>query len=475
MDLSQLPTFWPFLVGLLTLAAALLAGGHAVLFKRDVRAAIAWVVVISFLPLVGAIFYLLFGINRIRRRARALRGLPKRDVALPLQPSSRSQESTLEALEHFLDRTVPRRLVDGNSVELLENGDIAYPAMLEAIDRAEKTVAFCTYIFDSDRAGRLFHRSLKRAVDRGVEVRVLIDAAGNRYSWPSMARLLRKDGIATARHLPATFPRLMPFLNLRNHRKLLVVDGSLAYTGGMNIREGNLLELQSKHPVQDVHFELRGPIVHQLQDVFADDWAFTTGERLEGRAWFPELDRQGTVRSRAVADGPDEDLGRLRWARLAALACARERVRIVTPYFLPTADFIAAMTTAARRGVEVEIVMPSENNLPLVQWASTALLWQVLEGGCKIWQTASPFDHSKIVVVDGIWSLIGSANWDPRSFRLNFELDVECHGEELAGELDTVIDRKLVNARRITLEDVDARALPIRLRDGLARLLVPFL
>lgn len=479
MDFSYPSTFWPLVVGLLTLTVALFAAGHAVLFKRDVRAAIAWVVVISFLPLIGAVFYLIFGINRIRRRARSLRGLAKRDIAPPLQPSFRSDGcgdgDTLDALEHFLDHTVPRRLLDGNSVELLENGDIAYPAMIDAIDRAEATLAMSTYIFDNDSAGRLFRHALKRAVDRGVEVRVIIDAAGNRYSWPSMARLLQRDGIPTARFLPPLFPGRMPFLNLRNHRKLLVVDGHVAFTGGMNIREGNLLESGSQQPVRDLHFELHGPIVHQLQDVFADDWAFSKAERLEGSHWFPELQSCGQVRARAVADGPDEDLGRLRWARLAALACSRKRVRIVTPYFLPMAGFVAALTTAARRGVEVEIVLPADNNLAVVQWASTALLWQVLEGGCKVWLTEPPFDHTKLVVVDGVWSLIGSANWDPRSFRLNFELDVECHDRALAGKLDVLIDRKIAHAHRVTLEEVDSRALPIRLRDGLARLFVPFL
>jgi cardiolipin synthase len=216
-------------------------------------------------------------------------------------------------------------------------------------------------------------------------------------------------------------------------------------------------------------------VVTQLQEVFADDWLFTTGESLRGEAWFPPSTRAGSVLARGVTDGPDEDFEKLRWTLLGALSIARYSVRIVTPYFLPDPALISALNLAALRGVAVDIVLPARNNLSFVHWASRAMWWQVLEHGCRIWLTPPPFDHSKLMLVDGCWVLLGSANWDPRSLRLNFEFNLECYDAELAQQLEALVASKLKAARPVTLAEVDGRPLPARLRDGLARLLTPYL
>jgi cardiolipin synthase len=216
-------------------------------------------------------------------------------------------------------------------------------------------------------------------------------------------------------------------------------------------------------------------VVAQLQEVFADDWLFTTGEILGGTDWFPELTTAGAVAARGIADGPDEDLDKLRWVLLGALSAARFSVLIQTPYFLPDPALISALNLAAMRGARVDIVLPERSNLPFVQWASRAHWWQVLEHGCRIWLTPGPFDHSKLMVVDGGWTLLGSANWDPRSLRLNFEFNVECYDARLAGRVTGMVREKLEASREVTLCEVDGRGLPARLRDGLARLLTPYL
>jgi cardiolipin synthase A/B len=264
-------------------------------------------------------------------------------------------------------------------------------------------------------------------------------------------------------------------LNLRTHRKILVADGRVGFTGGMNIRVGHWRCRQPKHPVQDIQFRVEGPVVAQLQEAFADDWLFTTREVLQGESWFPGLDPVGPVLARGIPDGPDEDLDKLRWALLGALSAARTSVLIQTPYFLPDTSLISALNLAALRGARVDIVLPDRNNLPFVHWASRAHWWQVLEHGCRIWLAPPPFDHSKLMVVDNGWSLVGSANWDPRSLRLNFEFNLECYDTALAERLTTVVHQKLKDAREVTLRDVDSRSLPARLRDGIARLLTPYL
>jgi cardiolipin synthase len=306
-------------------------------------------------------------------------------------------------------------------------------------------------------------------------VRVLVDDIGLNYSFPTVQRPLEHGGVTVGRFLPRLVPGYFAYANLRNHRKILVVDGQIGFTGGMNIREGHHVGREARHPAQDLHFRIDGPVVAHMRSVFADDWHFSTREFLDGDLWFPKLEERGTVLARGVTSGPDDDFEKVRMMYLGALTCARRSVRIVTPYFLPDNGLIGALNVAAMRGVEVDIILPQKNNLRFVQWAMTAQLWQVLEHGCRVWTTPPPFDHTKLMLVDGVWTSLGSANWDPRSLRLNFEFNVECYDEQLAGTLEALVKSKLDQAQSVTLEDVDGRSLPVKLRDGVARLFTPYL
>jgi len=477
--LDQLSRFWPHLAAGFDFLAALLASIHALLHKRDSRAATLWIGVIWLLPLFGPILYLALGVNRIRRRAVSLgvHNTFTRPIPTNLGEPQNEGAEHLKMLARAVSRVVKRPLTAGNKIQPLVNGDQAFPAMLAAIESAKKSVSLSSYIFDNDASGKQFVAALARAVQRGVSVRVLIDAAGTRYSWPPVTWKLRLAGIPFAKFLPASVftPWRVATLNLRNHRKSLVVDGQVAFTGGMNIRHGNVLADQPKSPVQDLHFRVGGPVVAQLQEAFANDWAFTTKETLDGEIWFPEAKESGDVIARVITDGPDADYDKLRWTLLAALAEAQTAVKILTPYFLPDNALVTALNLAALRGVRVDIILPARNNLPYVHWASRALWWQVLERGCHIWLTPPPFDHSKLMIVDGHWVLLGSANWDARSLRLNFELNVECYGPGFAQEMEKVIGKKTCAAREVTLAEADGRSLPAKLRDAIARLFSPYL
>ena len=484
---------WPHVLAWSIIAINVAASAHAILVKRDNRSTIGWVGLIWLSPVFGAIAYAVLGVNRIRSRASRLRAGTRTVThelagAVPsptrLADAIGPDHAPLRSLQTLVGQVTDRPLVDGNAIEPLAGGDEAYPRMLAAIDAATRSVALASYIFDNDPTGRIFADALARAVKRGVDVRVLIDGIGSTYTFPSIVGVLAGKGVRAERFLPTSVPVYFPYANLRNHRKIMVVDGRIGFTGGLNIRDGCWLAHQPAHPVRDMHFELRGPVVTQLLEVFVEDWEFATGEQLVDPAasglregpWAPDLAFAGTALARGVRYGPDDpDIGRIKLVLVGALAAAQKTVRIMTPYFLPDDAICQALDVAAMRGVQVDIVLPDQNNLALVSWASTAMLWQVLGRGCNVWMSPPPFDHTKLVVVDAAWALFGSGNWDDRSMRLNFEFNVETYDRTLAETLDRKIAAVIARSRPKTLAEVDARSLPIRLRDGVARLFSPYL
>jgi cardiolipin synthase A/B len=448
-------------------AAAVAASGHAILYKRDVRAAIGWTGFVWLVPFFGPLFYLLFGVNRIRRKAAAMR----RGVRRKPQPAV-CGEAPQPSFARVGDRVLGTPMTAGNRVDIQTSGAIAFDRLLEHIDAARESISLAMYIFEVDATGRRVLDALARAAGRGLEVRVLVDAVGGRSGGRAAVAELNARGAPAALFLPPRFPG-MRTLNLRNHRKLVVIDGRVAFTGGMNIADGYAIAPPAA-PIHDTAFRIEGPIVRDLQEVFASDWMFTTGESLDGTRWFPVLEPAGEVTARVLADGPDEDFELSRWVILGAIAAARQRIRIVTPYFVPDATFVTALNVAALRGIDVQILIPEVLDHAVVKWASNALLWQVLEKGCRIFFTPLPFDHSKVFTVDSTWSFFGSSNWDARSIRLNFELNIEVFNATLTLALDALIEARFATAREVTLAEVDARPVPIRLRDGLARLLSPY-
>jgi cardiolipin synthase len=330
-----------------------------------------------------------------------------------------------------------------------------------------------SYIFRADHIGCEFVEALVEARGRGIAVRVLLDGIGSGYFYaPAYARL-RRAGVPVAQFMHSPLPWRMPFINLRTHKKILCVDGKLGFTGGLNIGDENVLAAEPREKVRDTHFAVKGPVVAQLVDAFAEDWLFATGEALEGEAWFPPLRSAGDVSARVVTSGPDEDLEKIEFLALQAVACANTTIGIMTPYFLPDERMITALALAAMRGVAVDIVVPARSNHRIMDWAMRAQIGPLLEAGCRIWRNPPPFEHSKLMTIDGAWSLVGSANWDMRSFRLNFELNMALSSTAMAERLDALMAEK--RSDRVTGQDLDRRMLPVRLRDAGARLLLPYL
>lgn len=460
-----------------TIAAFVVSSGLSlhVLHRRRQGQAVAWLALIWMSPLVGWFSYLLFGVNRVQRKALRIAdrvpaavGPPLDDLHVP------DDQEHFERLARANTAITGRPVLGGNSFEPLRNGDEAYPAMLEAIRGAERSITLLTYILDCDAAGSAFITALIEARERGVEVRVLIDGIGARRAWRGLRRLQRSS-VPVATFLWSWVPWKMALLNLRNHRKLLVVDGAHAFTGGLNIREAYVHE-GSKGPYAcDLHFEVRGPVVRELQRQFALDWAFETDETLEGPLWFPELEPAGSSLARVLPHGPDEDIGTIVRVLFQAVMAAEQEVLVICPYFLPDEALTAALEAAAQRGVDVKIVLPETNEPALMNPVTVEDLGPSLKHGVRLGFKPGPFEHTKLTVVDRTWVLLGSSNWDPRSLRLNFELNVEVYDPDLAARTLARLDDVLDDVRWLKPEDVDARSWPIAVSARVVRLLKPYL
>jgi cardiolipin synthase len=445
---------------------------HALIYKRDPRAATGWVAVCIFAPFFGPLAYYLLGINRVRARAQTIRrarfavGYERGAPALHPGDVGHGLRSIGAKITGF-------ELRPGNRVGVLFNGDHAYPAMLRAIDEAEHRVLLATYIFRQDRIGTAFVDAFARAASRNVKVGVLVDGVGELYSWPRASAALRERSIEVARFLP---PKLLPpsiHLNLRNHRKVLLTDSHTAFVGGMNISDMNVRNDESPRLVSDVHFRLTGPIVADIERMMCADWCFATGNVLQPLAVAAVA--AGGAQCRLITDGPDEALDSLALLIQAVIGAATTQIDIVTPYFVPSRELIGALQTAALRGVRVRIVLPGENNLFYVHWANRNMLAELLFWGVEIYYQPAPFCHSKLLLVDLDYSLVGSANLDPRSLRLNFELGVEIWSHTLAATLRSYVDSTAAESQRVTLAELDERSLPIRIRDSAAALLSPYI
>lgn len=466
-----------FLVAWLVLGCV--SAVHAIMYKRDPKSAGIWIFFSFVFPLVGPWLYWVIGINRterraIRRRKRWFhRGLPAHSAAL--SEVDRSSIGHLQPLRTMTDRVTRMPLVPGNLIEPLHNGEEAYPAMLKAIEKAERTVTLESYIFDWDDTGWKFVEAVRVAATRGVHVHVLIDGLGAVGSYSRMGRRLIKSGAKVAAFFPLRLPLGRMRINLRNHRKILVVDGETGFTGGINISQRHMMRSKSDDRVEDLHFRIEGPVVAEMQQAFVEDWLLATGEELSGSDYFPPHGIKGPALARGIIGGPDEDFEKIHWMLLAVFAAAERSVRIATPYFVPTPALIAGMIMAALRGVEITLILPSTSDIRFMPWLADAYLEQFLEHGVHVFRRPPPFVHSKLLIVDERWIWLGSANFDPRSFRLNFEFNIEAYDVDLASRLAKWMDGILERSTEVTLASIRRRGPFRRFRDGLVKLFSPYL
>ena len=472
------------------IALAFVVSLHILLHKHRPVSAVLWLAAVWAVPGVGALAYGAFGVDRVRRHAseravvqRVLYHGPDQLLAVEWSGSRAEDPLVGHPAEHILRSTDPavreHRVLPGNRADLLVDGDEFYPALFGAVEEAESSINLQTYIFGIDHTGRRLRDLLIRRASEGVQVRVLYDRFGSTFAHVTgFFRLARKSGVSVG-SISQAHPLKGRFqINLRNHRKLVVIDGRSGFLGGMNIDDRNLTAPERVGPDRDYHVRLEGPAVTDMQDAFVADWYFATREDPEAfrsDAFYPALAPVGDGLVQIVPGAPERGGRGLAHAYFAALVSARESVDIVTAYFVPEETILEALRYAAFRGVRVRLVLPARSNHWYTSYAARSLYEPLLQSGVRIFEREPPFMHAKALVVDGVYAMMGSANLDYRSLQLNYELNVEIADPPFLARLIEQLESEIAVSREVTIEGHGARPVVRRLTENLCFLFQPML
>ncbi len=475
---------------------SLLSLGHCLLFpvciaillrhQRNPATAVAWLMTVIFIPYIGALLFVVFGVNRVRRRRRLRRRQDATSRALatldtdrhrnPLDPDLSQLGSIPRRITELTHRLTAIRCTSGNSVEVIAESKNAFQAIEDAIRRAKHVIAVQYYIYRPDTVGTRIRDLLIERAQHGVKVRFLYDGIG---SWALNKRFLKpmvEAGIHVApfqagRHFVDRWS-----INLRNHRKIVIVDDAVAFTGGLNIGD----EYLGKNPRwgywRDTHLRLRGPIVQQLLQVFQEDWYYSVGEHFEPLQIEMDPDNMpGQVLAQLIADGPHLHLRPLQMVQLSAILDAEESVTISTGYFVPPEALQQALCTAAARGVRVRILVAGPSTYWYTLWSGRSYYLSLLRAGAEIYEYMGGLFHAKVLTIDHCWSLVGTPNFDFRSLELNFEVAVAFYSRTIARQLDEQFEEDLKKSVRIDLEEWRNRPLLRVMGENFCRLFAPLL
>ena len=482
--------------GFMHLAACVLVAWHCLSRPREPRSTLLWLLLTWFLPALGALSYLVLGRNRVPEKgwlkqhsdqSFSLTRISRERDTQPLE-YWRSIRAALHTSPHIaanqLNETFNRitpdhMLLGGNSVDMLPGGKESLDIMLEAISNAKHHIHMQSYIIGNDEVGRKLLKVLRTKAEQGITVRLLYDSFGSFHA--RLGGLLRAHsrvpnlnitGFSQANPLKRLFQ-----LNLRNHRKILVIDGETGFTGGMNF---SAAYMPTKHraALDDYHFKIRGAAVLELQYTFLRDWFFMSDEKavtLLIPEHFPLNETAGNVAMRVLNSGPTAEREVLTDAFFAAISGARQQILLVTPYFVPPPGLRRALRAAALRGVDVKIILPAENNHPAVFFAARSAYEELLLTGVRIFERNPPFTHAKGLIIDSQVAIFGSANFDERSLNLNYETVMAAFDYDFAARMKEVILADIANAKEVNLAFWRSRPAGVRLLENFFNLMSPVL
>lgn len=449
--------------------------------RKQPVSTLAWITAIVTLPFLGSALFLLVGINRVERRA-ALKLASRLQIGRVVPGLARFQllpgevlEPQVQRLQRLADRVSTTKCCFGNAVELLTNTNRTLGLIEQAVKSAQESIHLEYYIFQPDKTGYRLRDLLIAKAGEGVKVRFLFDGVGSIFLGRKFLRPMVDAGITVASALPGASFRERWSINLRNHRKIVIVDGTIGFTGGMNIGDEYIGRNRSLGYWRDTHLRLHGPVVLQLQQVFAEDWFFATGEQPSGVEWYPPTRQAGDQIAQVVAGGPDGEVDVFHSLFFAAINEASDRITLATSYFIPTPALVTALETAAHRGVRVRLMVPRYGDHQWMVVAGRGYYESLFESGVEIYEYGRGPLHSKTLTIDGLWSFVGTPNFDTRSLLLNFEVGVALYEPKLAAQLEEQFADDLEHAQRVVPAEFRRRPRLYKLAEQVLKLFSPIL
>lgn len=473
--------YWLFLLYVVLIISVM------ILERRKTSTTIAWLLILVTLPYVGFVFYLFFGRDVSRRKVFRVKENEKKEIRRLAGRQLQSLDtggltfhdvvsSEYQGLIRMNLKQSNAIFSQDNTVEIITDGKVKFDRLFESIRQARHHIHLEYYIFRNDALGHRLLELLEEKARDGVQVRILIDGVGNKFP-SSRLEEARASGVEVAIFFPnRILPYLELLLNHRNHRKIVVIDGEHAYIGGFNIGEEYLGANSRMGYWRDTHLRVTGSAVFDIQSRFILDWRVSSGRDISGdSAFFPETPGTGQVAMQLVASGPENSLEQIKYGFIEMINQASESVDIQTPYFVPDDSLLEAVKIALLRGVRVRIMIPNKPDHIFVYWATYSYIGDLLPFGLEAYTYENGFLHAKTMVVDGKVLTCGTANFDIRSFRLNFEANSFIYNQETAGQYVRIFEEDIMLSRRITLEDYRNRPLAVRMKEPVARLLSPLL
>lgn len=457
-----------------------------VLEKRSPYKTAAWILVLILIPIFGIFFYLFFGQEYRKRKLYSRKRVKSlgRLRRLSLKQLRQFEQKNLVLNEKTVEKETIIRLLLNNSdsllttdnkIDIYNTGSETFDAIFEEIKKARHHIHLEYYIFLNDKIGNRVKNLLIEKSREGVEVRVIIDDVGSWSLKKDFLNELRSAGVKIHSFMEVRFPRLTSKANYRNHRKILVIDGKVGFTGGVNIADRYLEGLAGIGQWRDAHLKIEGDAVTCMQVIFAADWYFVSHENLSGKKYFPPFSEQPGISVQISASGPDSDWENIGQAMFAAIATAKQKLYLVTPYLIPPDHIISAIKTAALSDVDVRIIIPGKTDAVMSKWSSLSYVEELLEAGVKVYFYQAGFIHSKYIIADNIFSSVGTTNIDFRSIETNFEVNAFIYDEEFTGRLEKIFMEDLKNSRQVLLNSWKNRPWHHKLRESLAHIISPML
>ena len=457
-----------------------------VLGKRDPVKSLSWIVVICLIPIIGVILFLTFGQNMRRKHRLTLKeaGMKNRLSRIANKQMTEIDNSYFDIFPNFvrnkntitllLNNNLSPLTID-NEIKILNNAVDTFAEIKDSFLKAKRFIHIEYYILERGELLNELVEILREKVKEGVEVRIIFDDVGSWGLKKSYIKKLRSYGIKVESFMPVIFPRFTSRINHRNHRKIIVVDGIIGFTGGINIADRYIKGTKKLGKWRDTHMKLKGGAVLSLETIFIEDWCFCSKEYLNDLDYFSAVTCYGSSGVQIASSGPDSDWASIMQAFFITITSAHDHIYISTPYFIPNNAILTALKVASMSGVDVKIIIPEKADAKLTYWATRSYISELLDASIEVYRFKAGFNHSKIMMVDSSFSTIGTVNMDIRSFEANFEVTAMIYDKDKTMELESEFIKDLANSELITREMWDKNKKIDNLYEGLARLMSPLL